>query len=155
MSNIIILLIIILIYWTIPGFIQKYYILNKLTPFELTVNVWIISGIIGILLFIFVPIINNKYKFVNNKHVSYNFQKNINYFYIIFGILLFGVISNISYYYLLNKTNERFIKLYLNPLNIILVSLISHFVFNQHISKGSAIGIAIIILGIIVMYYFQ
>ena len=88
-------------------------------------------------------------------HVSYNFQKNINYFYIIFGILLFGVISNISYYYLLNKTNERFIKLYLNPLNIILVSLISHFVFNQHISKGSAIGIAIIILGIIVMYYFQ
>ena len=75
MSNIIILLIIILIYWTIPGFIQKYYILNKLTPFELTVNVWIISGIIGILLFIFVPIINNKYKFVNNKHVSYNFQK--------------------------------------------------------------------------------
>lgn len=155
MNNIIILSIIILIYWTIPGFIQKYYILKKLSPFELTVNVWIISGIIGILLLIFAPIINNKYKFVNNKHISYNFQKNINYFYIIFAILLFGVISNISYYYLLNKTNERLIKSYLNPLNIILVSLISHFIFNQYISKGSAIGIAIIILGIVVMYYFQ
>ena len=42
--------IIILTNWSIPRFIQKYYILKELTPFEITINNWILGGIIGIFL---------------------------------------------------------------------------------------------------------
>ena len=147
--------IIILTNWTIPGFIQKYYILKELTPFEITINNWIIGGIIGIILLYLAPPINNKFKFFDKTYFNYNVKKNINYYYLFIALLLFGILSTLSYYYLLKIANISKITAYLNPINIILILLISKFCFNEQISHGSCFGIFLIIIGLFIMYYYE
>lgn len=146
---------IILTHWTIPGFIQKYYILKELTPFEITINNWILGGIIGIFLLYLASTINNKFKFFDKTHFNYNLKKNINYYYLFFGLLFFGILSTLSYYYLLKSANISKITAYLNPINIILIALLSKFCFNEHISNGSCFGILVIIIGLFIMYYYE
>ena len=158
MYNLILPTFILLTNWTIPGFISKYYLLNNLSPFEITINNWIIGGIIGIILLLLLPNTNKYFAnkgLMNENLFNYNFKKNYKYFFIFFGLMLFGILSSISYYYLLNKSDVRKITSYLNPINIILIALISNFIFKEYISFGSSIGILIIVIGLIIMYYFE
>ena len=152
MYNILISSLLVLIYWTIPSFIQKYYLLNDLTAFELTVNNWLLGGIFGITLLIISSLFKNKFK---NFDLNYNFNKNIKYYPIICGSLLIALIGTISYFYLIKITNNRKVISYLNPINILLVVLISFFIFKEKITHGSIIGIFIVIIGLIIMYCFE
>ena len=152
MYNILISSLLILIYWTIPSFIQKYYLLNDLTEFELTVNNWLLGGIFGITLLLISSLFKNKIK---NIDINYNFNKNVKYYPIICGSLLIALIGTISYFYLIKITNNRKVISYLNPITILLVVLISFFIFKEKINYGSIIGIFIVIIGLIIMYYFE
>ena len=152
MYSILISSLLVLIYWTIPSFIQKYYLLNDLTAFELTVNNWLLGGIFGITLLIISSLFKNKFK---NFDLNYNFNKNIKYYPIISSSLLIALIGTISYFYLIKISNNRKVISYLNPINIILVVLISFFIFKETITHGSIIGIFIVIIGLIIMYYFE
>lgn len=160
MYNLILPTIILLTNRTIPGFISKYYLLDNLSPFEITINNWIIGGIIGIILLLFLPIANKYFIYkgllkTNQNLFNYNFDKNYKYFFIFFGLMIFGILSTISYYYLLSKLNVRKITSYLNPISIILIVLISNLIFKEYISFGSSIGILIVIIGLVIMYYFE
>lgn len=152
MYNILIPSLLVLIKWTIPGFIQKYYLLNDLSAFELTVNNWILGGIFGLLLLLISSLFKNKIK---NVDINYNFNKNKKYYPVFCGLLLLGLIGSISYFYLMKITNNRKVISYLNPINILLVVLISFFMFKEKISHGSIIGIFIVIIGLIIMYCFE
>ena len=111
------------------------------------------GGISGIILLYFVKFINNKFNIIEKKYFNYNLSKNINYYYLFFALLMFGILSTLSYYFLLKKYNLSKITAYLYPINIILIALISKFYFNEKLSKGSYIGIVIIIIGLFIMYY--
>ena len=148
MYNILIPSLLVLINWTIPSFIQKYYLLSDLNAFELTVNNWILGGIFGLLLLL----ISSLFK---NIDINYNFNKNKKYYPVFCGLLLLGLFGSISYFYLMKITNNRKVISYLNPINILLVILISFFIFKEKISHGSIIGIFIVIIGLIIMYCFE
>ena len=152
MYNILISSLLVLIYWTIPSFIQKYYLLSDLNAFELTVNNWLLGGIFGLLLLLISSLFKNKFK---NFDLNYNFNKNIKYYPIICGSLLIALIGTISYFYLIKITNNRKVISYLNPINILLVVIISFFIFKEKITYGSIIGIFIVIIGLIIMYCFE
>jgi uncharacterized membrane protein len=152
MYNILIPSLLVLIYWTIPSFIQKYYLLNDLTAFELTVNNWLLGGIFGITLLLISNLFKNKFKYFD---LNYNFNKNIKYFPIICSSLLIALIGTISYFYLIKISNNRKVISYLNPINILLVVLISFFIFKEKITYGSIIGIFIVIIGLIIVYCFE
>ena len=153
--SILIPLLLIIMNRTIPIFFQKFYFLKHLSPFEITVNNWILGGLTGLLFLYFAPRLNNKLKLFDPKDFDYNFNKNINYFYVFFILLILGILSTLAYFYLLKKTDIFKITAYLNPIKIILIILISKFIFNEKITKGSFIGILIIILGLITVYYYQ
>ena len=152
MYNILIPSLLVLIYWTIPSFIQKYYLLNDLTAFELTVNNWLLGGIFGITLLLISNLFKNKFKYFD---LNYNFNKNIKYYPIICGSLLIALIGTINYFYLIKISNNRKVISYLNPINILLVVLISFFIFKEKITYGSIIGIFIVIIGLIIVYCFE
>ena len=152
MYNILISSLLVLIYWTIPSFIQKYYLLSDLNAFELTVNNWLLGGIFGLLLLLISSLFKNKFK---NFDLNYNFNKNIKYYPIICGSILIALIGTISYFYLIKISNNRKVISYLNPINILLVVIISFFIFKEKITYGSIIGIFIVIIGLIIMYCFE
>ena len=152
MYNILIPSLLVLTNWTIPSFIQKYYLLSDLSAFELTVNNWILGGIFGLLLLLISSLFKNKIK---NFDINYNFNKNKKYYPVFCGLLLLGLIGSISYFYLMKITNNRKVISYLNPINILLVVLISFFIFKENISHGSIIGIFIVIIGLIILYCFE
>lgn len=155
MYNILIPALIILLNWTIPKYIQKYFILDKLSPFEITINNWIIGGFIGIILLFLVPYINSNFKIVNEKYLIYNFKNNLNYYHIFFGLLLIGILSSFCYYYLLNNSNVIKLTSYLNPISIILTLLISSYIFKEKINKGTLFGIFVIIIGLVIICIYE
>jgi len=107
-----------------------------------------LGGIFGLLLLL----ISSLFK---NIDINYNFNKNKKYYPVFCGLLLLGLFGSISYFYLMKITNNRKVISYLNPINILLVILISFFIFKEKISHGSIIGIFIVIIGLIIMYCFE
>ena len=153
MYDILIPFIIILINSAFLPFIQKN-LLKNISSFELTVNTWIIGGIIGLIILSLMPIFKN-IKFIKKNHIKYDFINNKKYYHIIFFLLIIGIISSFSYYYLLNVLDVKKLLTYLIPIRIITITLISYFLFNQSINYGSAIGLIFIIIGIIIKYYYE
>lgn len=170
MINIIIifLFLFILINSIAPRFIYKEYLLNELSPIEISLNVWIIGGIISLLLIVFqnlitdnFTILKNKFPILKNKlptfenNFIYNFNKNKKHLLLFIILSIFSFISTIIYYYLLDITNISKLTAYLSSISIILVALIAHTIYNRKISNKSFIGIIIIVIGLIIMSYFD
>lgn len=155
MYKILIPFIIILINSVILPFIQKD-LLKNISSFELTINTWIIGGIIGSILLLLIPKFKN-INFIkkNNINIDYNFLNNKKYYYIITILLIIGIFSSFSYYYLLDILDVKKLLTYLIPIRIITITLISYFLFDETINFGSFIGLLFIIIGIIIKFYYE
>ena len=150
MNTLLFLSIIIVTYSIIKEFINKN-IMKNLSPYELTISTWILGGIIGMLCLFIIPFINKTF----NIKINYNFNNNKKYYKLLLILSIFGIISSFSYFYLLNLTNVRKMITYFNPLKILLIALISYYIFNEKMTLGTVIGICFIIIGLIITAYFE
>ena len=146
MFNILLPGIIVLIYSITRQFINKN-IMNELTPYELVISTWILGGIIAFICLLLLPFINK----IFNTKINYNFNNSKKYYKLLFVIILFGIVSSFCYYHLLNLSNVRKIITYMTPLQILLITLISYFIFNEKITFSTIIGMCFIIVGLIII----
>jgi len=85
--------------------------------------------------------------FLEKSSLSKTKKKNENLMYLILGIILYAVVGYIYYLALLSDVPLAIVNVIWQAATIILVSLVSAFYFNQHLTTRNIIGIIIVTIG--------
>jgi drug/metabolite transporter (DMT)-like permease len=126
---------IVLTNWTLPSFFDKK-TLQIISPRDLTINRWIIGGIISLGILIF---LGDRYDLANNKKTYPQ----------VLMLVLLAMLSHVSYYFLLDKFDASTLMIVLNPLNILAAALIGWYMYGERFNREMWFGVVGIIGGLV------
>lgn len=126
---------IVLTHWTLPSFLDKK-TLQVISPRDLTLNKWVLGGIIslGILAFL-----GDRYDFANNKKTYPQ----------VLMLVVLAMLSNLAYYFLLNKFDASTLMIVLNPLNILAAALLGWYMYGERFNRDMWLGVVAIVGGLV------
>jgi len=136
--------------WALTMFYNKE-LMKNITPIELTVNRWVLGGLIGIICMLFLHF--NKGNLLTGTELSYRFDENKKYYGIITLMLIGSFIGSATYYFLIDKVGASTVAMYLNPLNILVVALLGHFFFDEKFNKQMIAGMGTITIGMLIFAF--
>lgn len=126
---------IVLTHYTLPSFLDKN-TLQLISPRDLTLNKWIIGGIISLSILLF---LGDRYDLVNNKRTYPQ----------VLMLVILAMMSSLAYYFLLTKYDASTLMIILNPLNIMAAALIGWYMYGESFNREMWAGVGIIIGGLV------